>query len=441
MISIRRRFGPLTAAALATFALSAGAHAQTLTLAEALDSALATHPAVAGADARLLASERAGDAARAARLPAAALTVNLTRFQEPMVVAPLHSLDIADPPVFDRTLVQGQVGAQYTLFDGGVRTSRIRGTDAAREGSRAAREDAEMRVLEETLSAYLSASTARTMLDAATAQVAALDAEHTRAQSHFEAGSAAELEVLRAEAVRQEARAARASALARAGLAERALARTMGVEADALVGRALADVALSSAPARASSGESPVVRQANRAVAVAEAHLSEERAARLPSLSLGAGVQDFGTVDGGHVVEWRSGVELSWPMFTGGARSASVRRAAADVDAARAELEAARRRVDQEIDAAATAIVEADARVEALEAAVAQWEEVARIEALALEAGSGEQRDLLRAQAGLFEARAGLAVARQDASLARVRAARAEGVLSRDWIMEAMESQ
>jgi outer membrane protein TolC len=128
-------------------------------------------------------------------------------------------------------------------------------------------------------------------------------------------------------------------------------------------------------------------------------------------------------------------------MFTGGARSASVRRAASELDAARGDLGAVRLEVAQEIDAAVTAVLEADARMQALGAAVAQWEEVARIEVLALEAGSGEQRDLLRAQAGLFQARAGQARARQDAILARVQLARAEGVLTRTWVSESLEDR
>ena len=75
-----------------------------------------------------------------------------------------------------------------------------------------------------------------------------------------------------------------------------------------------------------------------------------------------------------------------------------------------------------------------------MSAAVAQWEEVARIEALALEAGAGEQRDLLRAEAGLFQARAGYALAGQEALTARLRLARAEGILDREWIDEWTES-
>jgi outer membrane protein TolC len=118
-----------------------------------------------------------------------------------------------------------------------------------------------------------------------------------------------------------------------------------------------------------------------------------------------------------------------------------VRRAAADLAAAESDLEATRLRVAQAIDAAQTSVVEAAARAEALELAVTQWEEVARIEALALAAGSGVQRDLLRAQAGLFQARAGHAAARYDVIVALARLARAEGTLDRVWLTESLETR
>ena len=84
-------------------------------------------------------------------------------------------------------------------------------------------------------------------------------------------------------------------------------------------------------------------------------------------------------------------------------------------------------------------MLEADELTLALNASVTQWEEVSRIEALALEARVGVQSDLLRAQAGLFQARAGYARARYDAVLARVSLARAQGVLDRNWLNNSLE--
>ncbi|MDX1493393.1 MAG: TolC family protein, partial [Longimicrobiales bacterium] len=178
-----------------------------------------------------------------------------------------------------------------------------------------------------------------------------------------------------------------------------------------------------------------------RRVEAASAALAAERADRLPRLDAGAALLDFGTLTGEHVLEWQAGVQLSWPVFTGGARSASLRRAEARLREAQAEREAVRLQLLAAEDAAGTALAEARARVQALEAAVAQWSEVARIEALALNTGAGVQSDLLRAQAGLFRASAGLARARADAVVARVELARIRGELTVEWIHQQLESR
>jgi outer membrane protein TolC len=336
--------------------------------------------------------------------------------------------------------VQGQLAVVYTLFDGGERTSRIRWADETMEATRFGRSSAQMAVIEETATAYVGVLAARAVLDAANAQVDALQEETDRAQRRFDAGTSAELEVLRARATLQEARAQLASADARRGLAVRGLARLMGLEGAGVAAEALIDVAARASMGRADPARSPMVQQAERAAAAASARVAQERAGRLPTVQAGAGLLDFGTLDGGHIAEWQAGVQVSWPLFTGGARSASVRRAESELAAARSDADAARLQVAQAVDAAETGVVEADAQAEALELAVAQWEEVTRIEALALEAGSGVQGDLLRAEAGLFQARAGHARARYDSVLSRVRLARAEGTLDRSWMDEALEA-
>ncbi|MGD8873284.1 MAG: TolC family protein, partial [Gemmatimonadota bacterium] len=204
--------------------------AQSLTITDAVTAALHAHPAVAAATARVEAAEGAGDAARAARLPGASVEGTLTRFQEPMIVAPFHSLDFSSPPTFDRTLVQGRLALAYTVFDGGERSARIRGADAMEEASTYGLSAAEMTVIEETASAYVGVLSAQAGLDAANAQVGALQEEADRAQRQLDAGTAPEVEVLRARASLQDARARQASAEARVGLAVRALARQMSAD-------------------------------------------------------------------------------------------------------------------------------------------------------------------------------------------------------------------
>ena len=152
----------LTAArALLLSALPLPAAAQALTLAAAADSALAAHPSLGSAHARHEAASHARDIARAARLPSASLGATVTRFEEPMVVAPLHSFDPRHPPSFDDALVQGQIVVDYTLFDSGVRSSRTDGADARAEAAVFGLAAAEMDVIAEVARHYLAVLSAR----------------------------------------------------------------------------------------------------------------------------------------------------------------------------------------------------------------------------------------------------------------------------------------
>jgi len=414
-------------------------HGQALTLAAAAESALASHPSMRSAAARVDAADETVSAARAARIPSFAATVNLTRFQEPMVVAPLHSFDLTRPPGFDRTLLQGQVGVAYTLFDAGARSSRIDGAGAMAEATRLGSQATEMLLLEQVATTYLGVLSTRAVLDAATRHAAAVEAEAARASSHFDAGTAAEIEVLRANAALQDARAQLATAEAHVGLAERSLARVMGVTADVVTGRALADVAATGADAAISISGSPILGQAGRVVEASEAVLAEQRAGRLPQVDMKAGIVDFATLTGDHVTEWQAGVQMTLPFFTGGARRAAIKRAQAQVLAARSDMAATELALLSAVDVAETAVTETQGRAQALAAAVTQWTEVARIEALALDAGSGLQSDLLRAEAGLYQSRAGHARARYDNVLARVSLARTRGTLDMNWLNEVLE--
>ncbi|HKJ03195.1 MAG TPA: TolC family protein, partial [Longimicrobiales bacterium] len=397
-------------------------------------------PAVGAAQARVDGAAATHAAARAAYLPTVAGSAGLTRFQEPMVVAPLHGFDPMNPPAFDRTLVQGQVGVEYVLFDGGGRSALSRGTGFAEEASALRRDATVQDLLQSVAMAYTAVLGSRDVRVAANGQVEALASELDRAQQRLREGTAARVEVLRAEAALLDARAQAATAHAQVGVAERNLARLMGAEPPSMAGRPLADVVPQAVPAGEAVDSNPRIRAAGRAVDAARARVDQEHAGRLPSLKAGAGLQNFGSGGGDYVTEWQAGLKVSWPIFTGGARTAAIHRAEADLRVAEEELAQARLAVATELDGADAAWREAVARSQALAASVAQWEEVARVEALSLETGAGVQQDFLRAQAALFQARAGSARARFDMILALVGQARAQGLLDRGWMATALES-
>lgn len=423
---------------LLTFAITAfgGAplRAQTLTLSAAVDSALATHPALAGAAARVVAAEEGVAAARAARLPMLSLEASLNRFEEPMVTTPIHGFAPDRLPTFDETLVQGSLALRQTVFDGGERAARIGAARAEVGATAAAKRATVAELIVRVTDAYLRVGTARAVDAAALARLEALAAEHDRVTRGLEAGSAAEVEVLRASVALQDARAEQASTAASVRLAERDLARLMAADEATVAAIDLADVSVPDPPAQVGPDANPAVAEARFRSESARARVNAQRAERFPRLDASAALLDYGTLDSDHVLEWRAGVGVAWPLFTGGARSAAIRRAEAELAAAEQAVDAARLEVDARADGSRAAIEAADARVDALDVSVAQWTELVAAEALALDAGAGVQRDLLDAEAGLFRARAGLIEARAEAVLARVRLAAALGVLDATWI-------
>ena len=137
-----------------------------LTLAETVRRALAQYPSVAAARAaRDRASADLGDAT-ASRRPRLFLDASLTRFQEPMVVFPLHGFNPANPPLFDRTLVQSGVTMTWTLFDFGNRSSRVRAARALGAAAEGALGTAEMQLVARAANAFLRVLAASGVLSA-----------------------------------------------------------------------------------------------------------------------------------------------------------------------------------------------------------------------------------------------------------------------------------
>jgi outer membrane protein len=288
--------------------------------------------------------------------------------------------------------------------------------------------------------AYTAVLGYREVRVATEALVDALSSELDRAQQRLREGAAPRVEVLRAEAALMDARAQAATADAQVGVAERNLARLVGADPSSMAGRPLAGLIPGEAVLETTVDENPRLRAAARALDAARARTAQERAGRLPSLKATGGLLNYGSGQGDYVTEWNAGLKISWPFFTGGARTAAIRRAEADLRVAEEDLAQVRLSVAADLDGAEAAWQEALVRNEALTASVTQWEEVTRVEALSLANGAGLQQDFLRAQAALFQARAGNARARFDMILALVGRARAQGVLDRGWMATALET-
>jgi outer membrane protein TolC len=422
-----------------------------LTLAEVMDRALATHPGVAAARAlRERAAAETGEA-RSARLPRVSLDAAVNRFEEPMVVAPLHGFDIRNPPLFDRTLVQSGIGASWVAFDFGSRAGHVRVQrlleDAADLGVRSAEQD----LMARAVRAYLAVLTTRELLTAQDQRLAALRAEAARVRLLLAQGKAARVAGLRINAEEQRGTADRIAVASRLRTAEHELAQIAGLPRPAVEGMALRAVRLADTALAADSTPSArerLVTQAARTsarlleleqrVQAAGAGVAALRRTAFPELRLSSAYVDRGRWWGNYSAEWQVGLGISYSVY-GGGRESSIRKAEADERGAVAQLRLARMGVETSVDQALGAMREARARVAALSGAVDQSAEVARIERLALDVGSGTQSDFLEAEANLLGARAGLIDARHAEVMARVELARLLGELTRAWITRTLE--
>ena len=421
-----------------------------LTASAAVDRALASHPTVALARANVDVASAEVRQARASWLPMVSLDGAVNKFQEPMIVYPLHRLDLRNPPVFDTELSQFSLGASYTLFDFGARSAKSKAAASQRDAADVSLGATEQQLIARTLVSYLRVLTARGVLDAEDQRVAALAAESKRARDRFAAGKTARVDTLRAAAEFAVAAADRVASATNVDMAEYDLSRLMGVSFASVHAAALSTVQLArlggdaatdraAMVARAGSANADLQAAARRADAAA-ASVGAAKAGRQPQFQAPPAIIDRSNITGRWQSEWQVGVGMSWPLFTGGARESLVSRAEASSRAAREQLRMTRLTAEQQVDEARAAFDASRARMLALDVAVLQATEVARITALARDLGDGTQTDYLIAEASLFRARSGLVQARHAAVAARVELARVLGELNRAWIVNSLES-
>lgn len=193
-----------------------------------------------------------------------------------------------------------------------------------------------------------------------------------------------------------------------------------------------------------SERENPELRLQQARAAMAGQQAEGQRAASSPSLDLVAragrdrilGSGDFGTA-GNTANSAMIGIELSVPVYTGGARSARHDEARSLADEARYQADGLRRRLVLDTRSAWRSIVVADERIDALQSG---WKASrSRLDAtrLARSVGDRSTLDLLRAQSDASQAELALEQARIDLAKVRLRLACLAGALDEDDLRRA----
>jgi outer membrane protein len=411
-----------------------------LTLADAVRRALANHPSVAAARDNQAAAAASVGEARAPLFPRLTAAFSATQYKIGNLVYPLSGLSATNPPLFNSTLSQASLSLGWTLFDFGGRASQLRLAQAQEKKAGAVLDAAAAALISRVANAYLRVLTTRGVLGAQEQERAALEAEAHRVAQMEAQGKAAHVEVLRLAAEVSRARADEVGTRAQLDVAERDLAQMVDLPAETaraeLVPVRLNDTSVADRASLVATAQqnSPEVAQARRAAEAATAGIGVARASLLPQLQLTAAYVEYGHTFTGYRPWWNAGLQLSYPIFTGGSRGAAIRRTEAGAKAAAEQLRAAQQGSELSVDGALATVTAARATVDALVTAVAQSAEVERIRLLSVQVGSGTETDYLEAEARLLSNRAALVQARNAEIAARIELARVTGVLTPDWL-------
>jgi TolC family type I secretion outer membrane protein len=390
-----------------------------LSLDAAIRMALAHNPGLKAARAEVEMQHADADLARAPLRPRLDLAAQSAWSEEEHAMIPGLA---PGSQSFGDNLHQLTLEARYLLTDFGARRSALDAALQYAAAQNSAFERREQELIYATARAYLEVLTYTELHSAAQASRTSLVEVRDNTAAMLEQGRAAQLDMLKARTgvARAEALVSEYAGATRSARAK--LARIIGIRAhelptldpDPSLGFMPPGQNLSATPERAD------ITAASRREKAASAEIKSAKRTYFPEISLFAsagwyGAEDLGDVRGagtdaaeGFEDDYILGVRMQMPLFDGGLRSARVRKARAQADAAHARARELRLGVEEELEQARAAIDTASARVEAYSRAHASALEARRIEHLKYASGKGTMNDLLDAEAEVLEALAQL---------------------------------
>ena len=393
------RMGTRTIAvcALVCFHASPGIAQRTLTLPDVLARAREQAPQIVSA--RLAMEEARG------RLLGASL-----RFQE----NPEISGAIGNRSGPDQRFTDYELGFGQTLEPGARRDARIASAQAGIARSTASVEEVTRNVLHDAVHAYYRALHANERIRLLNASFELASSVYATADRRFRAGDIAVLDVNIARASLARVRAEREGAEASKTLALGELRRLLAVEDDLVVDGSLArpadgslEVALEAVLQR------PELRALEAEIAEADADVRVGLSFSKPQYGLGV---RYSREEGDQII--LGGMTVTVPMFSQGQEQRAV--SAARAARLRAELTAARARVQQEVRSAFDAYTRRLAAVRVLETdAIAGMDENEQLTTRSFEVGQLGLPDLLLIRREILDTRAQYLDALLEAALAR----------------------
>lgn len=428
MRTLRLRLSSTAVIALLAAGLAPAARAQNLV--ELYEQARAYDATFLAAQQQMASTEHRIAQIEALARPNAALLgdANATRLDEPLVGhGELNTLSAT---------LQGR----YALFNRGndVTIEQARRSFAA---AQATLESAEQDLIVRLAQAYFDVLAAKDSLATAETSKKAIAEQLASAKRNFEVGTATITDT-------REAQARYDLALAQEIAAQNEL-RTRRIVLDQLVGRANVEpkglVTPVTLPATVPDSpdpwvalgeqQHPAIRNASINLQLAELETDKARAARLPTVDAVASVGAARNV--GNAVQFPGngtsgsiGLQLTLPLYTGGATEARIRETLRLADKARDDLDAAKRGVAQNTRTAFYAVESGRAQAKALEAAEASSQLALEATQLGYKVGVRVNIDVLNAQTQLYQTQRDLSRARYDVLVGGLRLRLAAGTLA-----------
>lgn len=431
--------------ALGMLLLATHASAGPITLREAAEAALIRNSDLAISQARVQQAEAAIRQAEGARLPNLGLGFSATRSNDALGVFgfKLRQRDVADSDFLIANI--NEPGAlsnfntyleiQAPLYTGGLITSRIEQARAQTTAARQGDESVRQQIIQQTLEAYQGVHAARAYIKVSEEGIAAAE-EYVRVAERLQReGVAIKSDVLSARVHMEEARVKamearrmEAGALDRLKvLTGRPLNETIDVGPEVIPTMPEGDV---EALRQRALAEHPGLKAVRSQLDAARARIDGARAGGRPQVSL-MGRQDWNDNKLGlDASSYTVGGVLSWKVFDGGVTGGAVDQAQAEHQESAARLRQAEDEIGLMVAEARRRALEAESRIAAREAAVAQAEEAQRLIRKRYENGVTTLVELLNGQAQLDRARADWVAARRDLAVARAELRRAVGILT-----------
>ena len=312
------------------------------------------------------------------------------------------------------------------LFAGGRNLAAVRSARATENAASATVVTRRFSVALTAKQAFFAVLRSRELIELNRRRIDQAEENRAAAERRLDAGRATRSDVLRARLEVSNARQALLEAQTQQRTNMYALGQAVGVRGPVT---ARAPASLEPEPLAMSpealrelvADQAPTVASAVAQVSVAEAGLSQSRAQYLPSVSVSGGYNwssdELALAEGR--TSWSTRLNLSYPLFNGLQREASVDRATAQLSVAEAQAAEASRAAVSELEALLASLELAEQRLMILEESVEVAREDFRVQQERYELGAATILELVSSQIALQEAENNLINARYDYQITR----------------------